>query len=142
MLTLFCCTGFSSGYIYWDDEDTRNANKYSGALPDGSFYGRNTRISTTAAARMDMQPIPFLSPHQLPLRPVEVQYQPSLSVCQGNEVEKRVFFIGTVKIQTPITKPVVPFLSRLLAKISELITVITTDRLNAQVIEGSLSGIQ
>ena len=31
------------GYIRWDDEDTRNANKRSGVLPDGS-YGGNTKI--------------------------------------------------------------------------------------------------
>ena len=32
-----------TGYLHWDDEDTRNANKLSGVLPDGS-YGRNTDI--------------------------------------------------------------------------------------------------
>lgn len=35
--------GFSEGYIYWDDEDTKNENGVSGQLPDGS-YGRNTLI--------------------------------------------------------------------------------------------------
>ena len=31
------------GSIYWDDEDSRNANKRGGILPDGTF-NRNTRI--------------------------------------------------------------------------------------------------
>ena len=38
-----CPTGFSNGWISWDDEDSRNSNKVSGILPDGT-YNRNTRI--------------------------------------------------------------------------------------------------
>ena len=38
-----CPSGFSTGYREWDDEDSRNANGYSGILPDGT-YGRNTLI--------------------------------------------------------------------------------------------------
>ena len=37
-----CPSGFSSGSIYWDDEDRNNRNSYGGILPDGS-YDRNTR---------------------------------------------------------------------------------------------------
>ena len=36
-------SGFGDGYIYWDDEDGKNNNWYSGQLPDGG-YGRNTLI--------------------------------------------------------------------------------------------------
>ena len=36
-------TGFSSGFIYWDDEDISNGNSHGGALPDGDF-GSNTKI--------------------------------------------------------------------------------------------------
>ena len=32
-----------TGYLHWDDEDRRNANKRSGTLPDG-VYNRNTKI--------------------------------------------------------------------------------------------------
>ena len=39
----FVSTFEFTGYISWDDEDTRNANKHSGVLPDGS-YGINTKI--------------------------------------------------------------------------------------------------
>ena len=35
--------GFSNGYIFWDDEDDRNKNGFSGQLPDGS-YDRDTLI--------------------------------------------------------------------------------------------------
>jgi CUB/sushi domain-containing protein len=35
--------GFSSGYVYWDDEDLNNDNSRGGALPDGT-YDKNTRI--------------------------------------------------------------------------------------------------
>jgi len=38
-----CPGGFSVGTIDWDDEDSRNANRYGGILPDGS-YDTNTRI--------------------------------------------------------------------------------------------------
>ena len=38
-----CPRGFDKGFIHWDDEDSRNANKRSGVLPDGR-YDRNTRI--------------------------------------------------------------------------------------------------
>ena len=38
-----CPTGFSSGSVYWDDEDTQNVNSFSGTLPDGD-YNKNTRI--------------------------------------------------------------------------------------------------
>merc|ERR1712198_744623 len=38
-----CPADFTSGYIYWDDEDDNNGNSYSGTRPDGS-YGSNTKI--------------------------------------------------------------------------------------------------
>nr|AJQ21523.1 MACPF domain-containing protein 8 [Mytilus galloprovincialis] len=38
-----CPTGFSDGWLYWDDEDSHNANGHGGTLPDGS-YGSNTKI--------------------------------------------------------------------------------------------------
>ncbi|XP_032235096.2 uncharacterized protein LOC5510145 isoform X2 [Nematostella vectensis] len=38
-----CPSGFSSGWIRWDDEDVRNSNNYQGTLPDGT-YDRNTLI--------------------------------------------------------------------------------------------------
>ncbi|CAG2214852.1 unnamed protein product [Mytilus edulis] len=38
-----CPTGFSTGSIYWDDEDNANANSKWGILPDG-VYNRNTKI--------------------------------------------------------------------------------------------------
>lgn len=38
-----CPTGFSSGYIYWDDEDLNNDNSKGGTLPDGT-YDKNTKI--------------------------------------------------------------------------------------------------
>ncbi|XP_046843413.1 uncharacterized protein LOC124437489 [Xenia sp. Carnegie-2017] len=38
-----CPRNFHEGSIYWDDEDSRNNNKKSGMLPDGT-YGRNTKI--------------------------------------------------------------------------------------------------
>ncbi|XP_071492860.1 uncharacterized protein [Diadema antillarum] len=38
-----CPSGFTDGYLYWDDEDDNNANSRGGVVPDGS-YGRNTKI--------------------------------------------------------------------------------------------------
>ena len=38
-----CPNGFSSGYKYWDDEDSDNSNSKQDPLPDGD-YGRNTRV--------------------------------------------------------------------------------------------------
>ena len=38
-----CPRGFASGYLYWDDEDRNNQNKYSGVRPDGD-YNRNTKM--------------------------------------------------------------------------------------------------
>ena len=38
-----CPTGFDEGYLRWDDEDTNNANKRHGHLPDG-VYGDNTKM--------------------------------------------------------------------------------------------------
>ncbi|XP_070568158.1 uncharacterized protein [Ptychodera flava] len=38
-----CPSGFSSGWIYWDDEDAFNANDKGGTLPDGT-YDSNTLI--------------------------------------------------------------------------------------------------
>ena len=38
-----CPSGFRTGELYWDDEDSGNINSKSGVVPDGS-YGRNTRI--------------------------------------------------------------------------------------------------
>ena len=38
-----CPSGFSSGYIYWDDEDSRNTNSKQDPLPDG-YYGSDTRV--------------------------------------------------------------------------------------------------
>lgn len=29
--------GFSSGSVFWDDEDTFNDNSHGGYLPDGTF---------------------------------------------------------------------------------------------------------
>ena len=39
-----CPSGFVSGYVYWDDEDSNNINSRGGSYPSGS-YGRNTRIN-------------------------------------------------------------------------------------------------
>ena len=36
-------TGFSTGYIRWDDENNKNKNTFGGSLPDG-VYGRDTTI--------------------------------------------------------------------------------------------------
>ncbi|KAM7429490.1 hypothetical protein ABFA07_019668 [Porites harrisoni] len=38
-----CPEGFTEGYIRWDDEDSKNANRYGGQIPDG-HYDRNTVI--------------------------------------------------------------------------------------------------
>ncbi|KAL4223846.1 hypothetical protein ACF0H5_017311 [Mactra antiquata] len=38
-----CPTGFSEGYIKWDDENTNNGNTHHGYLPDG-VYGVDTTI--------------------------------------------------------------------------------------------------
>lgn len=38
-----CPQGFEEGSVKWDDEDWRNGNKMTGALPEGR-YDRNTRI--------------------------------------------------------------------------------------------------
>ncbi|XP_068753813.1 uncharacterized protein [Montipora capricornis] len=38
-----CPDGFGNGYVKWDDEDSNNANKVTGQLPDG-VYDRNTKI--------------------------------------------------------------------------------------------------
>ncbi|XP_063442795.1 uncharacterized protein LOC134723086 [Mytilus trossulus] len=38
-----CPSGFSTGNIYWDDEDNANANSHGGVLPYG-VYDRNTKI--------------------------------------------------------------------------------------------------
>ncbi|KAL9950254.1 hypothetical protein ACROYT_G042729 [Oculina patagonica] len=38
-----CPTGFTSGYVYWDDDDYLNANDASGTLPNGE-YGGDTKI--------------------------------------------------------------------------------------------------
>ena len=35
--------GFKEGSVQWDDEDCRNGNKITGALPEGR-YDRNTKI--------------------------------------------------------------------------------------------------
>ena len=40
---LFYVSGFTQGYITWDDEDIGNRNDHGGALPDGT-YDSNTRI--------------------------------------------------------------------------------------------------
>ncbi|XP_052079721.1 uncharacterized protein LOC127717902 [Mytilus californianus] len=39
-----CPSGFSSGYITWDDEDVTNSNSAVGALPDGEFTNDLTTI--------------------------------------------------------------------------------------------------
>nr|XP_034306860.1 uncharacterized protein LOC105323535 [Crassostrea gigas] len=39
-----CPSGFSSGSIYWDDEDSYNMNGKGGYVPSGT-YGSNTRIN-------------------------------------------------------------------------------------------------
>ncbi|CAG2214849.1 unnamed protein product [Mytilus edulis] len=39
-----CPSGFCTGFIYWDDEDTSNRNCKYGVLPDGQ-YDRNTKIN-------------------------------------------------------------------------------------------------
>ncbi|XP_078595129.1 uncharacterized protein LOC144872644 [Branchiostoma floridae x Branchiostoma japonicum] len=38
-----CPSGFNSGYVYWDDEDSNNDNTVSGYYPDG-VYNSNTKI--------------------------------------------------------------------------------------------------
>ena len=40
---LFCFAGFSSGSLFWDDEDSRNSNAVSGTVPTGDYY-HDTRI--------------------------------------------------------------------------------------------------
>ncbi|XP_052681062.1 uncharacterized protein LOC128161727 [Crassostrea angulata] len=40
---LSCPSGFSSGSVFWDDEDTFNDNSHGGYLPDG-YFGSDTRI--------------------------------------------------------------------------------------------------
>nr|XP_022298495.1 uncharacterized protein LOC111107541 [Crassostrea virginica] len=39
-----CPSGFETGSVYWDDEDSDNGNGHGGILPSGSFGG-NTRIN-------------------------------------------------------------------------------------------------
>ncbi|XP_062501798.1 uncharacterized protein LOC134178898 [Corticium candelabrum] len=39
----FCPDNFDGSEIYWDDEDSGNANQLGGTLPDGT-YDRNTRM--------------------------------------------------------------------------------------------------
>jgi len=36
-------SGFSNGYLYWDDADESNKNTFAGILPDGT-YNSNTKI--------------------------------------------------------------------------------------------------
>ncbi|KAJ7378957.1 hypothetical protein OS493_019656 [Desmophyllum pertusum] len=38
-----CPEGFKEGYITWDDENSKNSNKFTGQLPDG-IYDKNTQI--------------------------------------------------------------------------------------------------
>ncbi|CAG2197871.1 unnamed protein product [Mytilus edulis] len=38
-----CPSGFCTGSIYWDDQDSGNTNSHGGDLPDG-VYNRNTKI--------------------------------------------------------------------------------------------------
>lgn len=39
-----CPANFEKGYVYWDDDDSKqNKNKHNGTLPDGT-YNENTRI--------------------------------------------------------------------------------------------------
>lgn len=38
-----CPSGFRSGSLFWDDEDSGNANSVTGVVPDGSYNG-DTRI--------------------------------------------------------------------------------------------------
>ena len=40
-----CPSGFKSGSIFWDDEDSHNRNKKWGTLPNGTCsYNRNTKV--------------------------------------------------------------------------------------------------
>ena len=38
-----CPEGFAAGSVYWNDEDTNNANTHNGTLPDGQ-YNHDTRV--------------------------------------------------------------------------------------------------
>jgi len=35
--------GFNEGFLFWDDEDSGNANERGGTLPDGD-YTSNTKV--------------------------------------------------------------------------------------------------
>ncbi|XP_053376021.1 uncharacterized protein LOC123535471 [Mercenaria mercenaria] len=59
-----CPLGFTSGYIFWDDEDLHNDNAKWGTLPDGT-YDKNTKMYY--CCRNDGSPqIPLLLPTERP----------------------------------------------------------------------------
>ncbi|XP_053374836.1 uncharacterized protein LOC128547130 [Mercenaria mercenaria] len=71
-----CPQGFSTGYVFWDDEDLNNGNAKGGTLPDGT-YDKNTRIYY--CCRNDGSPqTPLLLPTQRPF--VLVRYG---RICQS-----------------------------------------------------------
>ncbi|CAB4014791.1 Hypothetical predicted protein, partial [Paramuricea clavata] len=53
-----CPKGFDEGFIFWDDEDTNNANRKRGSLPDG-VYNSETKIEF--CCRNDVFSISFWS---------------------------------------------------------------------------------
>ncbi|XP_052059669.1 uncharacterized protein LOC127700292 [Mytilus californianus] len=71
-----CPSGFSTGSIYWDDEDHANANSKNGVLPDGTF-DRNTRIYF--CCRSDGS---VYSRIRLPTSEPFYLYQYTSSICQ------------------------------------------------------------
>lgn len=64
-----CPTGLTSGFIKWDEEDTKNNNIKSGILPSGTFDD-NTKIeyccqvgSSTASIELPVEKPFYLLPH-------------------------------------------------------------------------------
>lgn len=64
-----CPKGLKQGYVYWDDEDYRNANDKGGTLPDGEYdndlYKKNTLIRFCCATGGDKHE-PILLPSKSP----------------------------------------------------------------------------
>ena len=59
-----CPFGFQEGNIYWDDEDSNNANFRAGAVPAGN-YGRDTRIFYCCRSDGDIN-VPIVLPTERP----------------------------------------------------------------------------
>ena len=59
-----CPTGFTSGYVYWDDDDNLNKNGDGGRLPKGE-YDDNTKIYFCCKTNGDKDD-PILLPSKSP----------------------------------------------------------------------------